>query len=65
MLMFVKMSVKSAYLCLDDVPGISQAYVVFWVVKSQPIFQILLSILAHLEIKTTPVWLETLVFILE
>lgn len=35
-------------LCLDDVPGISQAYVVFWVVQSQPILEILFGILTHL-----------------
>lgn len=37
------------YLCLDDVPGISQAYVIFWVVQSQPILEILFGILTHLE----------------
>ncbi len=46
---------RSAYLRLDDVPGVSQAYVVFWVVESQPILQILLGVLTHLETKkTTP-----------
>ena len=42
---------RSAYLCLDDVPGVSQAYVVLGVVKSQPVLQILLGILTHLYMK--------------
>lgn len=41
--------VRRAYLCLDDVPGISQAYVVFGVVESQAILEILLGVLTHLE----------------
>lgn len=41
--------VASTYLCLDDVPGVSQAYVIFRVVESQAVLQILLGILTHLE----------------
>ncbi len=55
--------VKSAYLRLDDVPGISQAYVVFGVIESQPILQILLGVLTHLKRKdTTPALVRDLDF---
>lgn len=44
---------ESVYLSLDDVPGISQAYVVLWVVESQAVLQVLFGVLAHLETKET------------
>ena len=51
LILWVMCDVMSSNLCLDDVPSISQAYVVLWVVESQPILQILFSILTHLEMK--------------
>ena len=38
-----------SYLSLDDVPGIPQANIVVGVVQSQPILQVLLSVLTDLK----------------
>lgn len=53
--------VTPAHLCLDDVPGVPQANVIFWVVEDQALLQILLGILSHLETKETP-WLDSSVW---
>lgn len=42
---------SATHLCLDDIPGVPEADVVLRVVESQPILQILLGVLTHLEIK--------------
>lgn len=43
--------VTPAHLCLDDVPGVPQANVIFWVVEGQAVLQVLLGVLSHLENK--------------
>lgn len=43
----------AAHLCLDDVPGIPQANVIFGVVEHQAVLQVLLGVLPHLRTKET------------
>ena len=42
---------RCSYLCLDDVPGVPQTQVGVRVVQSQAVLQILLGVLAHLQMR--------------